>query len=74
MNKIYKVIWSKARQCYVVASELARRSGKKSAAVLAVAACTMSIWGGQTALAAGTVSGGVSNTASGGDSSVSGGV
>ena len=52
MNKIYKVVWSKARQCYVVASELARRSGKKSAAVLAVAACTMSIWGGQTALAA----------------------
>lgn len=46
MNKIYKVVWSKARQCYVVASELARRSGKKSAAVLAVAACTMSIWGG----------------------------
>ena len=74
MNKIYKVVWSKARQCYVVASELAHRSGKKSAAVLAVAACTMSIWGGQTALAAGTVSGGVSNTASGGDSSVSGGV
>ena len=52
MNKIYKVVWSKARQCYVVASELARRSGKKSAAVLAVAACTMSILGGQTALAA----------------------
>lgn len=47
MNKIYKVVWSKARQCYVVASELARRSGKKSAAVLAVAACTMSIWGGK---------------------------
>ena len=52
MNKIYKVVWSKARQCYVVASELARRSGKKSAAVLAVAACMMSIWGGQTTLAA----------------------
>ena len=48
MNKIYKVVWSKARPCYVVASELARRSGKKSAAVLAVAAYTMSIWGGQT--------------------------
>ena len=46
MNRIYKVVWSRARQCYVVASELAHRSGKKSAAVLAVAACTMSIWGG----------------------------
>ncbi|MGN8837229.1 ESPR-type extended signal peptide-containing protein [Mitsuokella jalaludinii] len=44
MNKIYKVIWSKARQCYIVASELAHRSGKKSAAVLAVAACTMPLF------------------------------
>ena len=28
MNKIYKVIWSKARNCYVVVSELAKRNGK----------------------------------------------
>ena len=28
MNKIYKVIWSKARNCYVVASELAKRHTK----------------------------------------------
>lgn len=28
MNKIFTVIWSKVRQCYVVASELARREGK----------------------------------------------
>ena len=35
MNKIYKVIWSKARQCYVVASELARRKGKsRSSSIL----------------------------------------
>lgn len=53
MNKIYKVVWSRARQCYVVASELAHRSGKKSAAVLAVAACTMSIWGGASGLCSG---------------------
>lgn len=54
MNRIYKVVWSRARQCYVVASELAHRSGKKSAAVLAVAACTMSIWGGHPVFAADT--------------------
>ena len=30
MNKIYKVIWSKAKNCYVVASELAKRSGKSA--------------------------------------------
>ena len=28
MNKQYKVIWSKVRHCYVVVSELAKRSGK----------------------------------------------
>ncbi|MBO5637286.1 MAG: YadA-like family protein [Selenomonas sp.] len=28
MNKIYKVIWSKAKNCYVVVSELAKRNGK----------------------------------------------
>lgn len=32
MNKIYKVIWSKAKNCYVVVSELAKRNGKCKAA------------------------------------------
>lgn len=32
MNKIYKVIWSKVRNCYVVVSELAKRNGKCKAA------------------------------------------
>ena len=30
MNKIYRVIWSKAKNCYVVASELAKRNGKSA--------------------------------------------
>ena len=30
MNKIYKIIWSKTRNCYVVASELAKRNAKGS--------------------------------------------
>lgn len=30
MNKIYKVIWSKVKNCYVVVSELAKRAGKKA--------------------------------------------
>ena len=30
MNKIYKVIYSKVRQCYVVVSELAKNQGKKA--------------------------------------------
>ena len=28
MNRIYKVIWSKVKNCYVVVSELAKRRGK----------------------------------------------
>lgn len=48
MNKIYKVIWSKARHQYVVASELAKsvtkgagsRIGRTAAAVLAAIVLT----------------------------------
>ena len=28
MNKIYRIIWSKAKNCWVVVSEIAKRSGK----------------------------------------------
>ena len=28
MNRIYKVVWSKAKGCYVVVSELAKQNGK----------------------------------------------
>nr|WP_302708566.1 ESPR-type extended signal peptide-containing protein [uncultured Dialister sp.] len=48
MNRVYKVIWSKAKHCYVVTSEIAksvtksassaRSAGRKGAAVLALAA------------------------------------
>ena len=33
MNKVYKVIWSKVRNCYVVVSELAKRNGKCSSSL-----------------------------------------
>ena len=47
MNKIYKVIWSKTRNCYVAVAEFVKRSGKGSslnrrhiaAALAAVAMC-----------------------------------
>ena len=56
MNKIFKVIWSKARNCYVVVSELAKshddghvrrsRSGCcRKAAVLAAWILTMGVNG-----------------------------
>ena len=33
MNKIYKVIWSKTRNCYVAVSEIAKRNGKSCTSV-----------------------------------------
>ncbi|MBO5591266.1 MAG: hypothetical protein J5923_08550 [Acidaminococcaceae bacterium] len=33
MNKIYRVIWSKVRNCYVVVSEMAKRNGKCSSSL-----------------------------------------
>lgn len=46
MNKIYKVVWNKAKNCYVVASEFAKNhqtgsSRIKAASVAAVMAATM---------------------------------
>ncbi len=46
MNKIYKIVWNKARNCYVVASEFAKNhqtgsSRIKAASVAAVMAVTM---------------------------------
>lgn len=29
MNHIYKVVWSKVKNCYVVVSEIAHNSGKE---------------------------------------------
>ena len=43
MNRIYKVIWSKAKNCYVVASELAKNhtKGSRSRSVRVTAAQTL---------------------------------
>ena len=30
MNKIYKVIWSKVKNCYIVVSEIAKRNSKSA--------------------------------------------
>ena len=53
MNKVYKVIWSKTRHCYVVTSELAKRQGKscgartlrRSAVTLGVTVALLGGWG-----------------------------
>ena len=42
MNKIFKVIWSKSKQCYVVVSELAKNTtGKKKIVVASILVALM---------------------------------
>ena len=42
MNKIFKVIWSKSKQCYVVVSEIAKNTtGKKKIVVAGILASLM---------------------------------
>ena len=39
MNKIFKVVWSKSKQCYVVVSEIAKNTtGKKKIIVASILA------------------------------------
>ena len=61
MNKIFKVIWSKSKQCYIVVSEVAKNhSGKKKIVVASILA-TMAVGNGaiiNTADAVGEVSAG----------------
>lgn len=36
MNKVYKVVWNRTKHCYVVVSELAKRTGKNKSTCLTV--------------------------------------
>ena len=61
MNKIYNVIWSKAKHCYVVTSELAKRNTKGCGARgLRTAAVTLSV---AAALMGGSYGGSVAHAA-----------
>lgn len=85
MNKIYKVIWSRVRHCYVVVSELAKRAGKEKSTCLSTAGKTAAVLGlgavllmgspcSEAFAATGKVIGGAStNEAKGEDATVSGG-
>ena len=53
MNKIFKVIWSKSKQCYIVVSEIAKnKTGKKKIIVAGIFAALAMVNGGYSALAA----------------------
>ena len=59
MNKLFKVIWSKSKQCYIVVSEVAKNTtGKKKiavASVLAALAVSAQVTNVQAAIPEGTV-------------------
>ena len=53
MNKIFKVIWSKSKQCYVVVSEIAKnKTGKKKIVVASILASLAMMNSGYTSFAA----------------------
>ena len=64
MNKLFKVIWSKSKQCYIVVSEVAKNtSGKKKiivASVLAALTVSAQVATVEAAIQEGTTSGGAS--------------
>ena len=61
MNKIFKVIWSKSKQCYVVVSEIAKnKTGKKKivvASILAALAMVGSMQSVEATIPEGTATG-----------------
>ena len=64
MNKLFKVIWSKSKQCYIVVSEVAKNTtGKKKiivASVLAALTVSAQVSTVEAAIQEGTTSGGAS--------------
>lgn len=50
MNKVYKVIWSSAKGCYIVVSELAHKGRNKAKSLKAVCALTALLFAGSLGL------------------------
>ena len=46
MNKIFKIVWSKSRQCYIVVSEYAKNTSGKKAIATALLAFSVLAGGG----------------------------
>lgn len=86
MNKVYKVIWNRTKQCYIVVSEFAKQAGKvksthlfaamgKTTVAVGLGAALLFPLGGMNAsAAAGKVIGGdATSSAEGEDATISGG-
>ena len=70
MNKIFKVIWSKSKQCYVVVSEIAKnKTGKKKIVVAGIFAALAMVGGLQSVEAVNASGSGSANAVAWGSSS-----
>ena len=63
MNKIFKVVWSKSKECYVVVSEFAKNNSGKKKIVVAAVFAALAMSNGNVALAVNDVPTGASATA-----------
>ena len=69
MNKIFKVVWSKSKQCYVVVSEMAKNNSGKKRVLASVLAALAVVGAGATQVDAASFGAGGGNAA--GEASVS---
>ena len=63
MNKIFKVVWNKSKNCYVVVSEFAKNNSGKKKIVVAAVFAALAMSNGNVALAVNDVPTGASATA-----------
>ena len=73
MNKIFKVVWSKTKECYVVVSEVAKNNSGKKKVLASVLAALAVVGAGATQVDAASYSAGGGNAAADASISIGGG-
>ena len=73
MNKIFKVVWSKTKECYVVVSEVAKNNSGKKKVLASVLAALAVVGAGATQVDAASYSAGGGNAAGNASVSIGGG-
>ena len=68
LNRIYKVVWSKTKGCYIVVSELAKRVGRNKAKAIVISSAAMAM--AVSPVMTNTVGAVVNEGGTGGDTSV----
>ena len=68
LNRIYKVVWSKTKGCYVVVSELAKRVGRNKAKAIVISSAAMAM--AVSPVMVNTVGAAINNAGTGSDTSV----